>query len=169
MKNTSHNISEVEAKQIINEIDFTRIMTKMRMSTGRTKRQILKSVELYRHFLFLKFKYGQAYKLPPSEEIDNVWHYHILGTHQYHDDCKALFGGYLHHYPYFSIDEHSDINDLNVAFEETQRLHFDEFGDYIYKLRFEPFSGLVKRIKKVWLVLKDAVSDWVAPLPENKH
>ncbi|GEM_PF-6446552 len=90
MENRPRNISELEAKQKINEIDFTKIINKMQMSTGWTKRQIVKSVELYRHFLFLKFKYGEEYKLPPSVDIDIVWQNHILGTHQYHEIVRPF-------------------------------------------------------------------------------
>ena len=42
-------------------------------------------------------------QLVPNGGIDEVWHMHILDTRAYMQDCDALFGEYLHHYPYFGM------------------------------------------------------------------
>ncbi len=114
----------------------------MAKRTGWTKKQVRAAGELYRHYLFLKRKYGNHYKLPPSEDIDEFWHNHILDTHQYHHDCQRIFGRYLHHYPYFGIDEVSTREDALKAFEVTQQLHYQEFGDYIYRVRLQPLKSI---------------------------
>ena len=85
--------------------------------------------QLYRNYLYLMKKYDEY--LPPSEEIDAFWHQHILDTEKYHKDCKMIFGKYLHHYPYFGIDEKSNQQDLDNAFDRTQELYFKEFGEYL--------------------------------------
>ena len=42
-------------------------------------------------------------QLVPNAGIDEIWHMHILDTRAYMQDCDALFGEYLHHYPYFGM------------------------------------------------------------------
>ncbi|MBX9906949.1 glycine-rich domain-containing protein-like [Patescibacteria group bacterium] len=37
--------------------------------------------------------------MSPTPDVDEVWHTHILHTQQYHADCAAYFGYYLHHVP----------------------------------------------------------------------
>ena len=37
--------------------------------------------------------------LAPDAVVDIVWHTHILFTRKYHNDCKEIFGEYLHHLP----------------------------------------------------------------------
>ena len=36
----------------------------------------------------------------PSQEIDHLWHAHILDTQEYHSFCEKAFGYYLHHIPF---------------------------------------------------------------------
>jgi hypothetical protein len=66
----------------------------------------------------------------------SFWHAHILDTQQYRQDCQAIFGQYLDHYPYFGIDKQSDFNDLESAFEKMQMLYAKEFdGKRIRQVR----------------------------------
>jgi hypothetical protein len=52
----------------------------------------------YRRFLALKYVCPTA-SLRPSDDVDEIWHQHILNTRQYAKDCSGLFGGFLHHQP----------------------------------------------------------------------
>ncbi|QUD87804.1 hypothetical protein [Phenylobacterium montanum] len=38
----------------------------------------------------------------PSEEVDALWHEHILNSASYVRYCEANFGGYVHHQPHLS-------------------------------------------------------------------
>ena len=73
---------------------------------------------------------GVNISLPPSYEIDEVWHAHILHTKEYMDFCLELFGKYLHHQPHLS-SEASSMKELEQLFEKTQDLYNHEFGTYI--------------------------------------
>src|SRR4051812_46443815 len=57
---------------------------------------------VYRQFLTLHTGYPERIHVP-SELIDLIWHYHILDTHKYAEDCQRIFGRFLHHDPYFGI------------------------------------------------------------------
>lgn len=79
-------------------------------------------------YLKLKIKYPQTV-LPPSREIDEFWHAHILDTKKYHKDCLYLFGEYLHHAPHHKSMSRHEIDRIQNLFEEnTQRLYYEEFG-----------------------------------------
>jgi hypothetical protein len=34
-----------------------------------------------------------------NEDIDAIWHEHILHTKRYREDCEALAGGFVDHFP----------------------------------------------------------------------
>ena len=139
-----------QAKAYIDAIDFSMIADKMVKTKGRKKRHVLQICTLYRHFLFLKKKYGMDdVKLPPSEEIDEFWHNHILDTKKYRIDFEQIFGFYLDHYPYLGIDGKTTWDDLRKFFETTQELHSQEFGSYIPDVRF----SLFKRLKRFFNIL----------------
>lgn len=85
------------------------------------------AVESYRRFIYLIWKYPDQV-LVPTEEIDAAWHAHILDTRKYMADCEKIFGGYLHHFPYFGECGDDDRKNLNASFAQTVALFEREFG-----------------------------------------
>lgn len=116
-------------KTIISKIDLTPVLFRMIVTHCWSRYTAEKVKTQYIRFLYLKAVYGKQYSLPPSIEIDEFWHNHILFTEKYHRDCKKIFGKFLHHNPAHgqSVDELKRMFD-----EETQSLYFREFGEYIY-------------------------------------
>lgn len=82
----------------------------------------------YKRYLTLHAKYPDL-MLAPDQEVDHFWHLHILDTRKYAADCEAIFGYFLHHYPYFGLRGDDDAKALQSAFEMTQSLHAREFGE----------------------------------------
>jgi len=147
-------LSLEEAKQYIYSIDFSMIVNKMIKHQGWQKNEAETVCALYRNFLFLNKKYQDQHgQLPPSEEVDEFWHNHILDTEKYRRDCQVIFGRYIDHYPYFGIDSKSTLKDLDEAFKSTQQLHKQEFGDYIYMVRTrrigDKINLFINRIKQL--------------------
>ena len=56
----------------------------------------------YRRFLYLMKKFPQE-QTAPLQDVDTFWHYHILDTLKYATDCQAVFGYFLHHFPYIGL------------------------------------------------------------------
>lgn len=82
----------------------------------------------YRRFLFLVANYPDE-AIVPTKEIDEIWHTHILDTRKYIEDCNALFGEYLHHFPYLGSRGEDDKRNLEDAFFRSLalfELHFNE-------------------------------------------
>ena len=124
-----------EAVVYINAMDFHLIQEKLVSGDRLLCRKWSEveaeiAIQYYRNFLFLNKKYLSDYPvLPPMLEVDEVWHQHILDTHQYEADCHRIFGYYFHHYPYFGVRDDQDFSRLEVAFEVIQHLHELEFGE----------------------------------------
>lgn len=93
----------------------------------------------YRRFLALVVKYPDAV-ITPDVNVDKFWHGHILDTMKYAEDCQAVFGYFLHHFPYFGMRDAEDAANLAEAAAQTRRLYEQEFesaaaGDAAYCAR----------------------------------
>jgi hypothetical protein len=82
----------------------------------------------YKRFLALKRAYPDR-DIVPNQPVDKFWHYHILDTVKYAEDCEVIFGHFLHHYPYFGMNGPEDARALSDAFDETAGLYEAHFGD----------------------------------------
>ena len=84
--------------------DFKLAIEKLleRKSGEWTRERAEKAVENYTRYMALTKALG-GLQLVPNGDIDEIWHMHILDTRAYMADCNALFGEYLHHYPYFGM------------------------------------------------------------------
>jgi hypothetical protein len=88
----------------------------------------ISSAELeYKRYLQLCKNNGRG--MVPNKIMDEFWHYHILDTRAYCTDCDSIFGGMLHHFPYFGIRGEEDARNLQNAFEKTKELYQVEFGE----------------------------------------
>jgi len=130
-----------DAQSYVQSIDFSKIIDRLVTHEGWLKSDATAVSQMYRRYLFLKRKYKDQYKLPPTAEIDEFWHNHILDTKCYRQDCQAIFGAYLDHYPYFGGDEYSTTKDLIKAFSKLQEIYRQEFGKDIYQVR-----GVIKKV-----------------------
>lgn len=83
----------------------------------------------YKRYLQLCKKYGKG--IVPNKLMDKFWHYHILDTRAYHQDCNTIFGHYLHHFPYFGMRGEQDATDLKNAFLVTKERYLETFGEPI--------------------------------------
>lgn len=113
-------------KNISQQID-TRSLQAFLVSTHQwTEQQAKRAIQQYFKFLCLVWLYPDR-PLIPTQQIDCVWHCHILHTHQYRQDCEALFGYYLDHLPESGLDNHLEQS-LQAAFEHTKDLFERHFG-----------------------------------------
>jgi hypothetical protein len=148
-----------ESQDYVYSMSLQPIINKMIKQDGWSKKEALEVSLLYRNFLYLNRKYGSKYKLPPTAEIDEMWHNHILDTQKYRIDCVKIFGRYFDHYPYFGIDDNSNSNDIEQAFSNFQRIYLNEFGSPIKNIRFKPVIRVVLRlIEKAFILLCSFVS-----------
>jgi hypothetical protein len=82
----------------------------------------------YRKFLALKLTYPDG-DIVPCGLVDEMWHQHILDTIAYRDDCDAIFGCFLDHFPYFGLRGEADTQALHNAYDDTLRRYRQNFGE----------------------------------------
>ena len=82
----------------------------------------------YRKFLALHLA-NPGMDIVPCKLVDEFWHQHILDTRAYHDDCHAIFGEYLHHFPYFGMRGEEDARALQDAYVDTLDRYRAAFGE----------------------------------------
>ena len=114
----------------LNELDWGPIAYKLmnpESGKGWTQEQTKRGIARYLVFLTLKHLYPNV-GIVPTQEIDRVWHAHILDTSKYATDCEQVFGYFLHHFPYMGMRGEADQQDLQDAFAQTQSLFEEHFG-----------------------------------------
>lgn len=123
-------ISEYTLQERVNSLDLDPIKVKLMDSKeglGWSLEQVTTVEGEYRKFLYLSTKYTDR-PIVPSSLIDKFWHYHILDTPKYAQDCREAFGFFLHHFPYFGLRGEEDAQNLQHAFQQTLELYSKEFG-----------------------------------------
>ncbi|SKB31050.1 glycine-rich domain-containing protein [Malaciobacter marinus] len=122
-----------EAYKLVETLDFTLAIEKLQTQStgGWTKKRAIKAVNDYKKYLAIT-KVLDGYQLVPNGDIDEIWHYHIMDTRQYVKDCYEIFGGFLHHYPYFGmIDEENEKKWLETQ-EVSQNIWKNLFNEDLY-------------------------------------
>lgn len=82
----------------------------------------------YRRFLYLMKMFPQE-QTAPLMDVDIFWHYHILDTMKYAIDCEAVFGYFLHHFPYIGLRGEDDETAHRRVGERMKELYEETFGE----------------------------------------
>jgi hypothetical protein len=102
--------SDIECKAI-SELDLEPIKFRLidkKSGEGWTLERACQVEAEYRRFLFLVKMYPNE-AAAPLRDVDAFWHYHILDTMKYADDCDMVFGYFLHHFPYAGLRGEDDL------------------------------------------------------------
>lgn len=116
--------------QGIANLDFTMVKRKLMdadAGEGWSQAYCDRVCEEYKRFLALKREAPEFTQIVPSSSIDTFWHYHILDTRKYAADCHAVFGFFLHHYPYYGMRGGDDVGDLQISWVNTRAAYFRRF------------------------------------------
>ena len=110
---------------------------------GWRQRQIFRAIRRYKTFLFVSYLYPNM-QLVPTQDIDRVWHCHLLHTRKYRQDCELLFGHFIDHEPDSELWSEANQN-LDTVFAQTQALIalFEQYfeTDTVMKLSQERFQS----------------------------
>jgi len=113
------------------DLDLDRIVWKVANDPYKpemSEEEVLKAVGQYRRFLSLKIRHPNA-NLVPTDDIDLIWHTHILDTENYASDCQKMFGSFLHHNPYFGDHGEETQEEMEKMLDETSDLWIKEYGE----------------------------------------
>jgi hypothetical protein len=91
---------------------------------GWTIEFTLRTIEEYRKFIYLICISNQA--LTPSDQVDQVWHLHLLYTQSYwHDLCNNTIKRQIHHGP--TQGGKMEMIKYFDHYENTKVIYFEEF------------------------------------------
>lgn len=129
MNSTENSIAYIKA------LDLSQIIYKLSAHMGWSQKHAEQVSGMYRNFLILKLKYPDITILPPSDDIDEFWHMHILDTKNYQIQCYEIFGQYLNHNPFIDWDGSATEEELEQGFNTFLELYKKEFGVEVKKVR----------------------------------
>ncbi|NIZ02643.1 glycine-rich domain-containing protein [Thalassospira lucentensis] len=122
--------------QIVAGLDFNLQKRKMVEVQGWTQEAVDIMENEYRKFLALSAALEVTQDetvVVPNRTIDLFWHAHIMDTEKYHNDCDAVFGHYLHHFPYFGMQDSADTQNWQNCSSNANALWEEAFGDPLYE------------------------------------
>lgn len=128
--------------EVVKRIDFSQIRFKLAHDDHGTKwtsERIERAELLYIAFLSILHAYrNDNITVAPPVLVDEYWHQHILDTRKYFEDCKHIFGEYLHHFPYFGLrgpDDASDLEQAGSTLHALMTIHFGSIPKFHEALR----------------------------------
>ncbi|MEZ5476117.1 MAG: hypothetical protein R3E95_01025 [Thiolinea sp.] len=124
---------------------------------GWTEQQAAQAIEEYRRFLYLAEVAGHP--VTPSDQVDQVWHLHLLYTRSYWQDlCGEVLGHVLHHSPTLGGQaEREKFADWYQQTLDSYALHFGRPApDALWPpvtMRFSPFQRFRRiDVQRFWIV-----------------
>jgi hypothetical protein len=113
----------------IAELDLEWVKNKLmhrKAGTGWSRDRVEATALEYRRFLYL-MKIFPNELVAPTLDVDRFWHQHILDTMKYAHDCQAIFGYFLHHYPYLGLNGEQDDALRHQAIARMRELYEQTF------------------------------------------
>jgi hypothetical protein len=87
----------------------------------------VRSIEEYKKFMFLLCIEGES--LTPSDEVDQVWHLHLLYTESYWDTfCSNILSKKVHHGP--TKGGEAEYNKYRELYQKTLLAYFRAFNQH---------------------------------------
>ena len=120
----------------VNSWDFSLTIEKLQEKSyaGWSLNRILIAEKGYKQYLAMTKALGGK-QLVPNGDIDRFWHEHILDTRRYAKDCNALFGYFLHHYPFFGMRGEVDNSNWINTTKMSNDLWLSAFGENLYSVK----------------------------------
>jgi hypothetical protein len=126
-KRQKDKISRLTPEHKIQELDLEPIKYKLIKEQNWTIDKADKVEKLYKTYLLLFALYPHEEHVP-TQDIDDMWHGHILDTQKYMADCQDIFGYYLHHYPYLGLMDAADVVRATAQFDATRQRFLEVSG-----------------------------------------
>ena len=118
---------QMRQKEVLDRMDLEPVKFKLIKEEGWDLSLADQVEEEYKGYLWLHVMFPEITHVP-THHIDEMWHTHILDTQKYMKDCDALFGFFLHHYPYLGLQDEADHEQAQAQFEITRQLFAQLMG-----------------------------------------
>jgi hypothetical protein len=152
---TWEKVREFELDDPESALTFTQRLAR---ENGWTLEFSIRAVHEYKKFIYLNCI--SSHPLTPSDEVDQVWHLHLLYTESYWIDlCQNLLQKTIHHGP--TKGGKQETEKFNTYYEKTLLLYKSTFGmdppaDVWPKpqVRFAPTKYQRINLRDYWMIKK---------------
>lgn len=143
----------------IDELDIQFSFTdRLARENGWTLEYSIRAIYEYKKFIFLLTI--STHPLTPSDQVDQVWHLHLLYTQSYWDDfCANVLNRKIHHGP--TKGGETERTKYSNWYEKTKELYFETFNSEVpkdiwpsSKIRFSEIEFKRVNLKKNWIIKK---------------
>jgi hypothetical protein len=110
--------------QKIQRLDMTKVMTKVKRWRPDLDHEAAE--KQYRLFIYL-CSVCDGFMIVPNDMVDEVWHNHILFTHDYLEFCNQIAGKFIHHNPLIADCSISELLDERCTLVDLSNLHFGSY------------------------------------------
>jgi hypothetical protein len=157
-------LEKIMSFQIDSEGDVLPFSARLRRENLWNKEYADRCMTEYKRFLYLMAT--SQHEITPSDQVDQVWHLHLLYTKSYWIDlCEKTMGCKIHHKP--TKGGGSELARFKIQYQNTLDLYFEVFGseppsDIWPHLedRFKNADSFVRTNKaRYWLLKKP--SEWM--------
>ncbi len=150
--------SKISAFQLDDPSAALTFTERLARENGWTLDYSLAAVEEYKKFMYLLCI--ATHPLTPSDEVDQVWHLHLIYTHSYWlDFCKNTLGRDIHHGPTKGGQHEKDK--FTNWYQLTKDLYAKEFGHPApahywpdHDIRFRNINFQRINLDKSWIIKK---------------
>jgi len=108
---------------LISTYDLSPIREKIVKDNALPESIVDEAILEYRKYMIL-LRIGFQELTMCSQEVDEVWHAHILFTQSYAKFCRQAFGGFVHHDPIINLIPVAELHDVTEAFFGAYREMF---------------------------------------------
>ena len=125
---------DLRLPQAIRDLDLGPIKFKLKndASLNWSEDEINTAENEYRKFLALSLDNPLNEPNVPCGHVDKFWHQHMLDSAKYCEETQAIFGHYLHHFPYFGMLSEEDERAMFAAGTRTLARYREKFGEPPY-------------------------------------
>ncbi|MFC6267839.1 glycine-rich domain-containing protein [Frigoriflavimonas asaccharolytica] len=150
-----NKIKNFELDEVDSSLSFT---DRLARENGWSVEFSVRAVLEYKKFIFLLMI--ADHPLTPSDQVDQVWHLHLLYTQSYWEDfCEHTLGKKIHHGP--TKGGNKEIDKFTNWYEKTKQLYISVFkyapSADIWpssKIRFSEINFQRVNMKRNWILKK---------------
>jgi hypothetical protein len=153
-----NKIKEFEIDEPTSALTFTERLAR---ENGWSIAYSLRTIEEYKKFMFLICI--AEHPLTPSDQIDQVWHLHLLYTQSYWNDfCKNTLNKIIHHGPTKGgMDENTKFTNWYEKTKELYKLIFEIYApEDIWEpshIRFSENNFQRINLNENWIIKKPSI------------
>lgn len=128
--------SRIQQVDLNDPTSHLKITERLASENGWKQEYASRVVEEYKRFMYLAIVCSHA--VTPSDQVDQMWHLHMIYTRDYDSFCEDVLGKWIHHGPTKGGKAQDDL--FEKQYRETKESYLEEFGQAVPEDIWPPAS-----------------------------